>query len=334
MFKGLLVEKFDQGEGERPTFSSTVQDLDDAQLPDGDVVLDVAYSSFNYKDGLVTLGLGGLTKQFPHVPGIDMAGTVRSSTSCDYAVGDEVILTGWRCGEIHWGGYAQRARVKSEWLVKKPQNLSFKDSMAAGTAGFTAMQGLIALEDKGLKPGDRPVLVLGATGGVGSVACALLTNLGYKVTAVTGKADQVAYLKSLGVQEVLTREEHEVEKPRALDRETYAGVIDAAGGHSLACALPKIAYGGSVAAIGLAAGNQLNTTVVPFLLRGVNILGIDSVMAPTELRNRIWQRLADHMPKDHWDAITEVVGLQAIPDLAKNVLKGAVTGRKIVDPNA
>ncbi len=334
MFKGLLVEKHDQGEGERPKFTASVQDLDEAQLPDGDVTIDVAYSSFNYKDGLVTLGLGGLTKQFPHVPGIDLAGTVTASTAADYAVGDEVILTGWRCGEIHWGGYAQRARVKSDWLVKKPQGLSLKDAMAAGTAGFTAMQGLLALEDQGLSPGDKPVLVLGATGGVGSVACALLANLGYKVTAVTGKADQVAYLKDLGAQEVLMRDEHEVEKPRPLDRETYAGVIDAAGGHSLACALPKVAYGGSVAAIGLAAGNQLHTTVVPFLLRGVNILGIDSVMAPKALRERVWHGLAAHMPADHWTAISHVVGLEAIPALAKDVLKGAVKGRKIVDPNA
>lgn len=334
MFKGLLVEKHDQGEGEKPKFTATVQELTEDQLPQGDVTLDVAYSSFNYKDGLVTLGLGGLTKDFPHVPGIDMAGTVTASDSDEFAVGDEVILTGWRVGEIHWGGYAQRARVQSDWLVKKPDGLSLQDAMAAGTAGFTAMQGIVALEDHGLKPGGKPVLVLGATGGVGSVACAILANLGYDVTAVTGKADQTAYLKGLGVTEVLMRADHEVEKPRPLDRESYAGVIDAAGGHSLACALPKVAYGGSVAAIGLAAGNQLNTTVIPFLLRGVNILGIDSVMAPKELRARVWARLATDMPASHWESIAEVVALDAVPGLAKDVLKGAVKGRKIVDPNA
>lgn len=334
MFKGLIVEKHDQGEGEKPTFTASVQDLEDTQLPEGDVTVDVAYSSFNYKDGLVTLGLGGLTKDFPHVPGIDMAGTVRASDNPAYAIGDEVILTGWRCGEIHWGGYAQRARVKGDWLVKKPAGLSLKNAMAAGTAGFTAMQGIIALEDHGLVPGDKPVLVLGATGGVGSVACAILANLGYRITAVTGKADQIPYLKSLGVSEILMREEHEVEKPRPLDRETYAGLIDAVGGHSLACALPKIAYGGCVAAIGLAAGSQLNTTVIPFLLRGINLLGIDSVMPPKALRARVWDRLATDMPVGHWDTIAEVVGLDAIPDLAKSVLKGGVKGRKIVDPNA
>lgn len=334
MFKGLLVEKHEQGEGEKPKFTASVTELSEGQLPEGDVKIDVAYSSFNYKDGLVTLGLGGLTREFPHVPGIDMAGTVSASDNADFAVGDEVILTGWRVGEIHWGGYAQKARVKGDWLVKMPEGLTAKDAMAAGTAGFTAMQGIVALEDHGLKPGGKPVLVLGATGGVGSVACAILANLGYEVTGVTGKADQVDYLKGLGVTEVLMRDEHEVEKPRALDRETYSGVIDAAGGHSLACALPKIAYGGSVAAIGLAAGNALNTTVVPFLLRGVNILGIDSVMAPKALRERVWARLATDMPKGHWDAIAEVVTLDAVPGLAKEVLKGAVKGRKIVDPNA
>ena len=333
MFKGLLVEKHDQGEGAKPKFTATVTQLSEDQLPEGDVTIDVAYSSFNYKDGLVALGLGGLTRDFPHVPGIDMAGTVSASDSPDYAVGDEVLLTGWRCGEIHWGGYAQKARVKSEWLVKMPAGLSAKDAMAAGTAGFTAMQGIVALEDQGLEKGDKPVLVLGATGGVGSVAVAILANLGYKVAAVTGKEDQIDYLKGLGASEVIMRSDHEVEKPRALDRETYSGVIDAAGGQSLACALPKVAYGGSVAAIGLAAGNALNTTVVPFLLRGVNILGIDSVMAPKALRERVWARLATDMPKGHWDAIAEVVSLDAVPGLAKDVLKGAVKGRKIVDPN-
>ena len=333
MFNGLVVEKHEGAPGERPKFTASVQELEEGQLPEGDVTLDVTYSSFNYKDGLVVQGLGSLTKEFPHVPGIDMAGTVRASDNPAFAVGDEVILTGWRVGEIHWGGYAQRARVKGDWLVKKPASLSAKDAMAAGTAGFTAMQGLVALEDHGLKPGDKPVLVLGATGGVGSVACALLANLGYEVTAVTGKADQIDYLKGLGVSQVLMRAEHEVERPRPLDREAYAGVIDAAGGASLACALPKVAYAGSVAAIGLAAGNQLNTTVIPFLLRGVNLLGIDSVMAPKELRARVWNRLASDMPAGHWDAIAEVVGLDAVPDLAKAVLKGAVKGRKIVDPN-
>ena len=333
MFKGLLVEKHDQGADQKPTFTATVTELSEDQLPDGDVMIDVAYSSFNYKDGLVTLGLGGLTKEFPHVPGIDMAGTVSASDNPNFAMGDEVILTGWRCGEIHWGGYAQKARVKADWLVKMPASMTAKDAMAAGTAGFTAMQGLVALEDQGLVKGERPVLVLGATGGVGSVAVAILANLGYKVAAVTGKAHEIDYLKSLGVNEVIMRADHEVEKPRALDRETYAGVIDAAGGHSLACALPKIAYGGSVAAIGLAAGNALNTTVVPFLLRGVNILGIDSVMAPQALRQRVWTRLASDMPKGHWDEIAEVVGLEAIPGLAKDILKGAIKGRKIVDPN-
>lgn len=334
MFKGLVIEKHEQGEGEKPKFTASVQNMDENQLPDGDVTIDVSYSSFNYKDGLVTLGLGGLTKEFPHVPGIDLAGKVSASESSNFVVGDEVILTGWRCGEIHWGGYAEKARVKSDWLVKKPNGLSLLNAMAAGTAGFTAMQGIIALEDHGLKTGGKPVLVLGATGGVGSVACAILANLGHEVTAVTGKPDQIDYLRSLGVHDIIARDEHEVEKPRALDRETYAGVIDAAGGHSLACALPKIAYGGSVASIGLAAGNKLNTTVVPFLLRGVNILGIDSVMAPISLRKRVWDRLATDMPQNHWDSITEVVGLDAIPDLAKQVLKGAVTGRKIVDPSA
>lgn len=334
MFKGLLVEKHDQGEGEKPKFSASVTQLSEDQLPEGDVTIDVAYSSFNYKDGLVTLGLGGLTKDFPHVPGIDMAGTVSATDNPDFAVGDEVILTGWRVGEIHWGGYAQKARVKGDWLVKKPAGLGLKDAMAAGTAGFTAMQGIVALEDQGLEKGDKPVLVLGATGGVGSVACAILSNIGYKVAGVTGKADQADYLKGLGVDEVILRSDHEVEKPRPLDRETYAGVIDAAGGHSLACALPKIAYGGSVAAIGLAAGNALNTTVIPFLLRGVNILGIDSVMAPKALRERVWARLTTDMPAGHWDAIAEVVSLDAVPGLAKDVLKGAVKGRKIVDPNA
>ncbi len=328
--KGLLVEKSEEG-----VVSASVQDIDEARLPaDGDVTVAVEYSTVNYKDGLCITGNGGLVRNYPHVPGIDFAGTVESSSDDRYKPGDKVVLTGWRVGEVWWGGYAQKAKVKADWLVPLPDGLSTKDAMTVGTAGFTSMLAVMALEDQGLKPGNGPVLVTGAAGGVGSVATAILGKLGYEVAAVTGRPETADYLKSLGATQIIAREELNEPTKRPLESENWAGCVDAVGGVMLARLLGQMRYGGSVAAVGLAGGPKLETTVIPFLLRGVNLLGIDSVMQPYENRLRAWSRITSDLPMDKLHAMVEVKGLADLPDLGPAILGGKVKGRVVIDVNA
>jgi acrylyl-CoA reductase (NADPH) len=305
-----------------------------ASLPAGDVTVAVEYSTLNYKDGMVLKGLGRLVRRYPHVPGVDFAGTVEHSESPDFRPGDKVVLTGWRVGEAQWGGYAQKARVQASMLVKLPEGLSTKRAMALGTAGFTAMLAVMALERHGLEPGDGEVLVTGAAGGLGSVAVAVLARLGHRVVASTGRAATHDYLRELGASTVIDRAELAQKPQRPLDSERWAGAVDAVGSTTLATILTQLKYRASVAACGLAGGNDLPATVIPFLLRGVNLLGIDSVMCPMPERAEAWSRLVRDLPMDRLDAMTEVAPLSALPGLADAILKGETRGRIVVDVNA
>lgn len=328
VFKALLIEKSEAGET-----TGSVRELDEAQLPEGNVTVAVDYSTLNYKDGLCLTSGGGLVRTYPHVPGIDFAGTVETSQDGRYKPGDRVVLTGWRVGEVHWGGYAQKARVQADWLVPLPEGLSTSQAMAVGTAGFTAMLAVMALEDHGLTPDKGPVLVTGAAGGVGSVATAILGHLGYEVAAVTGRPETEAYLKGLGASRIVPREELNETVKRPLESETWAGCVDAVGGTMLARVLGQMKYGASVAAVGLAGGAALPTTVIPFLLRGVNLLGIDSVLRPYEDRLRAWQRIAADLPMDKLEAMVQPAVLADLPELGAAILKGQVKGRVVVDVN-
>jgi acrylyl-CoA reductase (NADPH) len=307
-----------------------LETVDDARLPAGDVTVRVAYSTLNYKDGMILAGQGRLVRHYPHVPGIDFAGTVEQSASPDFAPGDPVILTGWRVGEVQWGGYAERARVKADWLVRRPDRLSARQAMAIGTAGFTAMLAIIALKRHGLAPSAGEVLVTGAAGGVGSIAVALLATLGYRVVASTGRPELRDYLTGLGAAELVERAALAQKPARPLDRERWAGAVDAVGGATLATILTQLNYRASVAACGLAGGSDLPATVIPFLLRGVNLLGIDSVMCPRDERILAWDRLARDLPLDHLDRMTGEVSLADLPDLAPRILNGEVRGRVVV----
>jgi acrylyl-CoA reductase (NADPH) len=328
-FKALVVH--DTGGGK---LESRFETLADAALPEGDVTVAVEYSTLNYKDGLILQGLGRLVRTYPHIPGIDFAGTVEHSASSRFKPGDKVILTGWRVGELHWGGFAQKARVKAEWLVPLPAGLTTSQAMAIGTAGFTAMLSVMALQRHGLAPGDNEVLVTGAAGGVGSVAIAILHHLGYSVTASTGRAAEHDYLKDLGAAAIIDRATLSTPPAKPLDRERWAGAIDAVGGATLATVLAQLRARASVAAVGNAGGIDLATTVLPFLLRGINLLGIDSVMAPHTERKEAWRRLATDLPLDKLDAMTTLARLVDLPDLAKQILQGRSRGRIVVDVNA
>jgi acrylyl-CoA reductase (NADPH) len=327
--RALIVEKAEDG-----TTSAGVQEIGEDRLPEGDVTVAVEYSTLNYKDGLCLGSGGGLVKSYPHVPGIDFAGTVESSDDPRYAPGDKVILTGWHVGERHWGGYAERARVKADWLVPLPEGLTTRQAMAVGTAGFTAMLAVMALEDHGLAPGHGEVLVTGAAGGVGSVATAILARLGHEVAAVTGRPEQEAYLRDLGAARIVPRAELSEPSKRPLETETWAGCIDAVGGTMLARVLGQMRYRASVAAVGLAGGAELHATVVPFLLRGVNLLGIDSVLRPAEDRVRAWGRIAADLPMDKLEAMIVPAALADLPELGAAILKGQVRGRVVVDVTA
>ncbi|MEM1075650.1 MAG: acryloyl-CoA reductase [Pseudomonadota bacterium] len=329
MFKALVVNK-DEDSGKT---SAAVEDIDTTQLPDGNVTVAVEYSTVNYKDGLCIGPGGGLVRNYPHVPGIDFAGTVESSEDDRYVPGDKVVLTGWRVGEAHWGGYAQKARVKADWLVPLPDGLDTRQAMAVGTAGFTSMLAVMALEDHGLKPGDGPVLVTGAAGGVGSVAVAILANLGYEVAGVTGRPETADYLTSLGASRIVAREDINETVKRPLEAETWAGCVDAVGGAMLARVLGQMSYGASVSAVGLAGGAGLPATVIPFLLRGVNLLGIDSVMQPYDNRLRAWQRISSDLPMEKLEAMLRPATLSDLPQLGADILKGQVQGRVVVDVN-
>ncbi|WP_368346069.1 acryloyl-CoA reductase [Pelagovum sp. HNIBRBA483] len=329
MFKALVVEKDDEGKTH-----AAVRELDEAQLPDGEVTVSVEYSTVNYKDGLCVGPGGGLVRNYPHVPGIDFAGTVAESDDPRYKAGDAVVLTGWRVGEAHWGGYSQKARVKADWLVPLPEGLEARQAMAVGTAGFTAMLAVMALEDHGMKPENGPVLVTGAAGGVGSVATAILANLGYEVAAATGRPETEEYLKRLGASRIVARDEINETVKRPLESETWAGCVDAVGGAMLARVLGQMKYGASVAAVGLAGGAGLPATVIPFLLRGVNLLGIDSVLQPFENRQRAWQRIVTDLPMDKLEAMVQPATLSDLPALGADILKGKVKGRVVVDVNS
>ncbi len=312
-----------------------LKSLAKSDLPDGDVTVAVEYSTVNYKDGLIVDGnKGRLVRSFPHVPGIDFAGTVEHSDSPDYKPGDKVVLTGWRVGEIHWGGLAQFARVQSGWLVPLPDGISTLQAMAVGTAGFTAMLCVDALEQNGLVPDDGEVLVTGAAGGVGSTATAILGNRGYSVVASTGRRELDAYLTDLGATEIIDRDDLAAAEPRPLEKERWAGCVDSVAGSTLATVLAQMKYGSSVAACGLAGGNSLETTILPFILRSVSLLGIDSVMQPAENRQRIWQRIVDDLPLAKLDAMTTVRPLADVPQIATEILQGQVRGRTVIDVNA
>ena len=328
MFKALLLEESDG------KVQASVQELDDERLPEGEVTVRVEHSTLNYKDGMVVKGIGRLVRSYPHVPGIDFAGTVEASDHADYKPGDAVVLTGWRVGEMHWGGHAQKARVKGDWLVPLPEGLTSKRAMAVGTAGFTAMLAVLALEDHGLTPNKGEVLVTGAAGGVGSVAVAILAKLGYQVAASTGRAETHDYLKSLGAASIVDRQELAEPATRPLGKERWAGCVDSVGGSTLAHLLTEMTYGCSVAAVGLAGGNKLDTTVLPFLLRGVNLLGIDSVMCPGPRRRQAWQRIGQDLPMDLLDSMIAEARLADLPRLAGEILEGKVRGRTVIDVNA
>lgn len=329
MFRAIRIDRDDAG-----STAAALVELDDDALPAGDVLVDVAWSTLNYKDGLVLNGQGGLVKNYPHVPGVDFAGTVIESADARFSPGDDVVLTGWRVGELHWGGYAERARVNGDWLVALPDGLSGREAMAIGTAGLTVMLALMALESAAVKPDSGPVLVTGAAGGVGSVACSLLAANGYEVEGSTGREDTHDYLASLGVTRVVPREELAEPNGRPLNREHWVGCIDAVGGTTLATVLTRLRYGGAVAAIGLAGGSALETTVIPFLLRGVSLLGIDSVMCPTARRIEAWARLARELPRDGLESMVREVPLGDVIALGREILDGQVRGRVVVNTKA
>jgi acrylyl-CoA reductase (NADPH) len=327
VFKALVLEN------NGSAVAASVKDLDEVNLPPGNVTVAVEYSGVNYKDGLVATGAGGLVKRYPHVPGIDFAGSVLASRDPAYKSGDKVVLTGWRVGEVQWGGLAQKASVNGDWLVPLPAGLTTRQAMAIGTAGLTAMLAVMALEFHGLTPDSGEVLVTGAAGGVGSVATAILAHLGVQIVASTGRPETHEYLKGLGATAVLDRSAFFEPAKRPLETERWAGCIDSVGGNTLARVLAQTKYAGSVAAVGLAGGSKLEHTVIPFLLRGVNLLGIDSVLCPMAKRIAAWNRLRTDLPVDKLDALTIVTRLEEVPRLAAEILAGKVRGRIVVDVN-
>jgi acrylyl-CoA reductase (NADPH) len=328
-FKAMVVEKDAEG-----VTRAAVRTLTDADLPTDEVLVRVEYSTVNYKDGLCLGSGSGLVRTYPHVPGIDFAGTVETSEDARYVPGDKIVLTGWRVGEAHWGGYAQKARVKADWLVPLPAGLTPRAAMAVGTAGLTAMLAILALEAHGLKPGQGPVLVTGAAGGVGSAAVAMLATLGHEVAAVTGRPETEGYLRDLGATRIVARDEINETVKRPLEAETWSGCVDAVGGAMLARVLGQMKYGASVAAVGLAGGSGLPASVVPFLLRGVNLLGIDSVMQPFANRQAAWARVASDMPMDKLEEMITTATLDDLPRLGQAILAGQIKGRTVIDLNA
>ncbi len=324
-FTALVLE---ESEGK---IRSGLQRLEDAALPPGDVTVRVSHSTLNYQDGLILGGLGRLVRRYPHVPGVDFAGTVEESTHPSWKPGDAVILTGWRVGEMQWGGYAEKARVKGDWLVRLPAGLTPSRAMAVGTAGFTAALAVIALERHGLAPGAGEVAVTGAAGGLGSVAVALLARAGYPVTASTGRAETHTYLRELGAATIIDRAELARQPDKPLLSERWAGAVDCVGGETLASLLATMRTRSSIAACGLAGGSKLETTVIPFIIRGVNLLGIDSVMSPIPERLEAWGRIVRDLPMDLLDRMTTRVGLKDLPELGARILKGEVRGRVVVE---
>ncbi|MCU1372743.1 MAG: oxidoreductase [Actinomycetia bacterium] len=309
---------------------ASLQQLSDDDLPEGDVTVAVAWSSLNYKDGLAVTGTGKIMRSHPMVAGIDLAGVVESSDSPDWEPGDEVVVTGWGLSETHSGGFTQRQRVRSEWLTAKPDGLTLQQTMAVGTAGLTAMLCVLALEGAGVVPGDGEVVVTGAGGGVGSVAVAVLAALGHSVAASTGRAETHDYLRSLGAASIIDRAELAT-AGRPLDKERWLGGVDTVGSQTLATVLAQTRYRGAVAACGLAGGNDLPTTVLPFILRNVALLGVDSVSCPTPVRQEAWARLGTDLPTDLLDAMTAVEPMTKVPELAAQILAGQTRGRVVID---
>ena len=323
MFKGILIEKDDAG------YRAALREIDEVQLPEGNVTVRVAYSTLNFKDGLAITGSSPVVRKFPMVPGIDLAGIVESSGHPDYQPGDQVLLNGWGVGEGHWGGLAQKARLDGDWLIPLPQAFSAAEAMAIGTAGYTAMLSILALERHGLTPNQGEVLVTGANGGVGSFAIALLARLGYRVVASTGRIAEQDYLKRLGASEIIDRAS--LSAPgKPLQKERWTAVVDAVGSHTLANALAQTRYGGAVAACGLAQGMDLPATVAPFILRGVALLGVDSVMAPMALREQAWERLARDLSPRLLESMTTEIGLDDVIAAAQKLMAGQVRGRIVV----
>ncbi len=327
--RALVVEKDEAGQTH-----AGVQTLDEGDFPDAEVTVAVEHSTVNYKDGLVMGPGAGLVKHYPHVPGVDLAGTVEASRDPRWKPGDKVVLTGWRVGEAHWGGYAEIARVKGDWLVPLPEGLTTRQAMAVGTAGFTAMLAVMALEDHGLEPGRGPVLVTGAAGGVGSIAVALLAKAGHEVAAVTGRPEQEDYLRSLGASRIVPRAELAEPIKRPMESENWAGCVDAVGGAMLSRVTKQLKYRCAVAAVGNAGGVDVPLSIIPFLLRGVNLLGIDSVLQPYEARVRAWERIVRDLPMDLLETMVEPATLEDLPQLGKAILKGGVRGRVVVDVRA
>jgi acrylyl-CoA reductase (NADPH) len=324
MFNAIVIDKTEEGQ------TVQLQQVDEASLPEGDVLIDVAFSTLNYKDGLAITGKSPVVRKFPMVPGIDLAGTVRESSNPDWKPGDKVVLNGWGVGEGHWGGLAQVARLKGEWLVPLPSAFTEKQAMAIGTAGYTAALCVNALVDAGVKPEQGEVLVTGATGGVGSVAVALLAKAGFTVVGSTGKASESEYLTKLGAASVIDRAELS-EKGKPLQRERWAGVVDSVGSFTLANACAATKYGGAVAACGLAQGADFPATVMPFILRGVRLLGVDSVMAPKGPRMAAWARLAVDLDPALIEMIAEEITLAEAPKVAGDLIDGKVRGRVVVN---
>lgn len=327
MFNALVLNKLDDQKA-----TGEIQELDISDLPEGDVIIQIDYSTINYKDSLAITSSSPIIKNFPMVPGIDFAGIVEESSNNNFKTGDKVILNGFGVGEKHWGGLSQKARVKGDWLVHMPKEFTSKQAMAIGTAGYTAMLCVLALENNGVTPDNGEILVTGATGGVGSVAISILSKLGFNVCASSGRIEYSEYLKSLGAENIIDRNEL-AEKGRPLNKERWAGAIDSVGSHTLANICASIKYGGTVAACGLAQGFDLPTTVMPFILRGVTLAGVDSVYCPLKDRNIAWERLASDLNTEHLENMITTIPLSEVIDTTHNMLSGKTYGRIIVDVN-
>ncbi|HEX2913139.1 MAG TPA: acryloyl-CoA reductase [Chloroflexia bacterium] len=324
-FRAFVVNKSDD------SFETGVKELQQSDLPQGEVLIRVSYSGVNYKDGLACIPNGNIVRKYPFVPGIDLSGTVVESSDERFKTGDEVIVTSYNLGVSHYGGFSEYARVPADWVVPMPRGLNFKEAMIVGTAGFTAALAIHQLELNGLNPSKGPVLVTGATGGVGSMAISMLKNLGYTVAASTGKESEHAYLRELGASEILSREEVSAESPRPMEKERWAGSVDSVGGSTTTYLLRTTMYGCSVAACGLTGGSAVNTTIFPFILRGVNLLGIDSVACPMELRQSLWQRIGTDLKPQNIEGIVAREGtLDDLPEFTRTILKGGMRGRALV----
>ncbi len=326
-FRALITDKDQTGQ-----VHFTVAELNEDRLPQGDVTVEIEWAGLNYKDGLCLTGAGGLVRQYPHVAGIDFSGRVRDSQDERYRTGQSVLLTGWRVGEIHWGGYAELARVDADWLVPLPERLSTRDAMVLGTAGLTAMLAIERLETAGIKPDAGPVLVTGAAGGVGSIAVSLLSRLGYEVAALSGRSEHAQALTALGASSIVDRADFLGQPDKPLESARWAAAIDNVGGALLGKLLKQIKYGGAVASIGNAAGIELHTNVLPFILRGVTLIGIDSVMQPYERRVVAWRRLAELFDTQAYSGMVREIGLQDLTEAARAILAGEIKGRVLVRP--